>query len=78
MNYSAAYPPSGLCEVLLELFGDGGVDVPLGLLASDPAVLQCRAEESALLSIDIQFRRKLQFVTRVWGWVEQLCGLSLM
>ena len=61
--WGCAYPPSRLGEVLLQLLGDGGVDVPLGLLASDPAVLQCRAAETALLSIDIQCTRKLQFVT---------------
>ena len=32
--------PARLGEVLLELLGDGGVDVPLGLLARDPTVLQ--------------------------------------
>jgi hypothetical protein len=34
------HPPSRLGEVLLELLGDGGVDVLLGLLARDPDMLQ--------------------------------------
>ena len=34
------HPPTRLGEVLLELLGDGGVDVPLALLPSDPAVLE--------------------------------------
>ena len=38
------HPPPRLGEVLLELLGDGGVDVPLALHARDPAVVQRRPD----------------------------------
>ena len=39
-SFRGTHPPARLGEVLLQLFGDRGVDVPLALLARDPAVLE--------------------------------------
>ena len=39
-SFHGTHPPARLGEVLLQLLGDRGVDVPLALLARDPAVLE--------------------------------------
>ena len=39
-SFRGTHPPARLGEVLLQLLGDRGVDVPLALLARDPAVLE--------------------------------------
>ena len=39
-SFHGTHPPARLGEVLLQLLGDRGVDVPLALLARDPAVLK--------------------------------------
>ena len=48
------HPPTRLGEVLLELLGDGGVDVPLALLARDPAVLKGIAEEKKMMKLKVK------------------------
>ena len=45
------HPPTRLGEVLLELLGDGGVDVPLALLPSDPAVLEGIAGNKKMVKV---------------------------
>jgi len=45
-------PPARLGEVLLQLLGDRGVDVPLALLARDPAVLEGIVAGKSVLNVD--------------------------
>ena len=44
--------PPGLGKVLLQLFRDGGVNVPLRLGARDPAVLQGRLAGQPVVHVD--------------------------
>ena len=56
MNVDESYLPPGLGKVLLELFGDCGVDVLLGLLARDPAVVQGGLAGQSHLHVDAHER----------------------
>ena len=52
-HLSGAYLPSGLGKVLLELLGDGGVDVAVGLGTGDPGKEKKKSEDFAHFFADI-------------------------
>ena len=52
----SSYLPPGLGKVLLELFRDRGVDVPLRLSSRDPAVLQGSLAGQTVLHVDAHQR----------------------